>query len=92
MKEQTTTANIAPVKTTAPARHGYRNEENWEGGSSRHEDPPLGHWQLKGRQPYANRPTEEASAPGASEEYAAGNRGERSGRTLDQLDRVKTLP
>lgn len=92
MKEQTTTPAIAPVKTAAPARHGYRNEVNWEGGSSRHEDPPLGHWQLKGRQPYGNRATQEAPGAGASEEYAAGNRGERSGRSLDQLERVKTRP
>ena len=80
MKEQTTTATIAPVKTTAPARQGSRNDVNWEGGARRHEDPPRGHWQLTGRLPYANRPTEDASAPGASEEYAAGTRGVRSGR------------
>lgn len=86
MKDQQTSA----VKTPSPAahaRHGYRNEVNWEGGSGRHEDPPMGHAWLQGRQPYGNQ----AQVPGATagEDYPAGNRAERSGRNLDQLERAK---
>jgi hypothetical protein len=90
--EQTTGAKAPAHKEVAQARHGYRNEVNWEGGSGRHEDPPLGHWQLKGRQPYSNQPPEETASPAASEEYAEGNRAERSGRNLDQFERVKRRP
>ena len=91
MKEQTSAANATPP-TAAQARHGYRNEVNWESGSGRQEDPPLGHWQLKGRQPYGNRAAEDTTTPAASEDYAVGNRAERSGRHQDQLERVKRKP
>ena len=53
------------------ARHGYRNELNWEGGS--------------GRQPYANQGRRETPSPGAAAEVAAGNRGDRSAENLDQV-------
>lgn len=57
------------------ARHGYRNEVTWEGGS--------------GRQPYTNqRPG--APSPGAAQEPVEGNRGDRSGVTQDQFDQVKS--
>lgn len=59
------------------ARHGARSEVNWEGGS--------------GRQPYGNQGTEEGAAPNSGE-APAGDRGERSGRNLDQLDRAKGKP
>ena len=60
-----------PIK----ARHGYRNEVNWEGGS--------------GRQPYSNQGRGKPS-PSAAQEVPEGNRAERSGTNLDQLERVKT--
>ena len=72
--------------TAGQARHGYRNEVNWEGGSSRMGIPPM-----KGRQPYGNRKAQESS-PAAGEEYLAGDRAERSGQNQDQLERVKSKP
>lgn len=62
----------------AQARHGYRNEVTWEGGS--------------GRQSYSNQGHEETPSPAAGEESADGNRRERSGRTLEQLEQVKRKP
>ena len=59
------------------ARHGPRSEVTWEGGS--------------GRQPYGNQGQEEAAAPNAGE-AAEGDRGERSGRNLDQLEQAKRKP
>lgn len=60
------------------ARHGPRSEVNWEGGS--------------GRQPYANQGPEEAAAPELGDHVAEGDRGELSGRNLDQLEKVKRKP
>ena len=61
------------------ARHGARSEITWEGGS--------------GRQPYSNRGKEEAAEPNApDDEVAEGNRGDRSGRNIDQLDEAKRKP
>jgi hypothetical protein len=57
------------------ARHGYRNEVNWEGGS--------------GRQPYSNQGTRETPSPGAASEVAEGNRGARSAENLDQMDEAR---
>ena len=57
------------------AGHGYRNEVNWGTG--------------EGRQPYANRGSEEAEPPNLGDEVEAGDRGEHSGRALDDLDAVK---
>lgn len=94
VKEQTTTAGKEPAGSSAGlARHGYRNEVNWEGGSSRHEDPPLGHhFHVKGRQPYGNQGAQETPGSAASDEFPAGNRAERSGQNLDQLERAKRRP
>jgi hypothetical protein len=63
--------------TAGQARHGYRNDVNWEGGS--------------GRQPYGNQGRRETPSPAAGEE-AEGNRRERSGRTQEQLEQVKRKP
>ena len=63
---------------SAPAKHGYRNEVNWEGGS--------------GRQPYGNQGSRSKPVPSAAEEVPEGNRAERSGRTQEQLERLKTKP
>ncbi|CAA9442652.1 MAG: hypothetical protein AVDCRST_MAG51-3410 [uncultured Ramlibacter sp.] len=60
------------------ARHGYRNEVNWEGGS--------------GRQPYSNQGRREKPSPAAGEEFPQGNRAGQSGQNLDQLERVKQKP
>lgn len=59
------------------ARHGYRNEVSWDGG--------------KGRQPYANQGSEE-QATDAAPEAEGGNRGDASGRNLDQLEDVSGKP
>lgn len=74
MKEQTPTSPADADR----ARHGYRNDVNWEGGS--------------GRQPYGNQGTRQMPAPAAGHEVAEGNRGSRSGNTLEQLERAKRKP
>jgi hypothetical protein len=58
------------------AQHGYQNEVNWEGGKG---------------QPYANQGSEE-QGPAAARETEAGNRGEASGRNLEQLEQLKKKP
>ena len=60
------------------ASHGPRNEVSWDGGS--------------GRQPYANQGGEEAGEPEGGDEFAEGDRGELSGRNLEQLEQVKKMP
>jgi hypothetical protein len=58
------------------ARHGPRSEVTWEGGS--------------GRQPYANQGPQEAAEPSSpDDEVPEGNRGERSGRNLEQLEQAR---
>ena len=59
------------------AKHGYRNEVSWDGG--------------KGRQPYTNQGSVEQGTD-AYPEAEAGNRGDASGRNLDQLEDVKGKP
>ena len=59
------------------AAHGPQTEVTWDDG--------------KGRQPYANQGAQEESSGGAAEEEA-GNRGDASGRNLDQLEQVRTRP
>ena len=58
------------------AQHGASTEVTWEDG--------------KGRQPYANQ--EQDLGPAAAGEAEAGNRGDASGRNLEQLDEVKRKP
>lgn len=61
------------------AKHGARSEVTWEGGS--------------GRQPYSNRGQEEAAEPNApDDEVPEGDRGDRSGRNVDQLAEAKRKP
>jgi hypothetical protein len=60
------------------ARHGARSEVNWEGGSGRH--------------PYSNRGTEESESPADTTDFAEGDRGELSGRNLQQLEKAKRKP
>lgn len=59
------------------ALHGDSTEVTWDGG--------------QGRQPYANQGAEE-QGPATGTEAEAGNRGERSGRNLEQLEQVKGVP
>lgn len=59
------------------ARHGPRSEVNWEGGS--------------GRQPYANQGPEETTESD-NHEVAEGDRGESSGRNIEQLDEARRKP
>lgn len=61
------------------AEHGAPSEVTWEGGA--------------GRQPYANQGSREAQEPNApDDEVSEGDRGELSGRNLQQLEQVKKLP
>lgn len=77
------------------ARHGYRNEVNWEGGSGRQAQPPLGHSRethATGRQPYSNQGSKETPGTAGPVDVPEGNRGQRSGNALDQLESAKTRP
>jgi hypothetical protein len=60
------------------AEHGGRTELTWNEG--------------EGRQPYANQGDEEAGPAGGGDEFTAGDRGDLSGRTKEQLEQVKKLP
>ncbi len=77
MKDQTTPAE-EPQTTAGQARHGYRNEVNWEGGS--------------GRQPYSNQGRREMPSPAAGEAFVGGNPARPSGQNQAHLERVKTKP
>ena len=68
-----------PLQGDAPkAEHGSRTEVNWDGG--------------KGRQPYSNQGDKESGPPACGDEFEAGDRGEASGRNLDQLEQAKGTP
>ena len=73
-------SNDAPGKDPKDeqAEHGWRNEVSWDEGA--------------GRQPYANQGPEEAGETGGGDEFSEGDRGELSGRNLEQLDQVKQKP
>ena len=59
------------------AEHGPKSEVTWNDG--------------KGRQPYANQGAEEEPSSAYAEEEA-GNRGDASGRNLEQLEQVRGEP
>lgn len=59
------------------ARHGGRTEVNWDGG--------------RGRQPYANQGEVERES-GAAGDFEAGDRGDASGRNLEQAEQVRRKP
>lgn len=59
------------------AQHGTPSEVSWGDG--------------KGRQPYANRGPVEGE-PSAAPEAESGDRGELSGRNLEQLEQVRKKP
>ncbi len=89
MEEQKAPAARQPDEPVR-ARHGYRNEVNWEGGSGRGDMPSGNPSRFSGRQPYGNQGPVET--PSSGEEYAGGNRRERSGRTLEHLEQAKGTP
>lgn len=60
------------------AEHGAPSEVTWESGA--------------GRQPYANKGDVEGGESKDGGEFAEGNRGELSGRNLEQLEQVKKKP
>jgi hypothetical protein len=61
------------------ADHGARSEVTWDGGA--------------GRQPYANQGPREGDEPSAADdEVPEGDRGELSGRNLEQLAEAKKMP
>lgn len=90
MKEQNPPGERQPEAVRA--RHGYRNEVNWEGGSGRQDMPSGNPPRWAGRQPYANQGPMEAPSPAAGLEYPVGNRTQRSGRNLEQLEQAKGKP
>jgi len=61
----------------AKAGHGARNEVSWKHG--------------EGRQPYANQGAEEGD-PATGDEFSEGDRGDLSGRNLEQLEQAKKKP
>ncbi|HEX9721492.1 MAG TPA: hypothetical protein VGA59_17375 [Ramlibacter sp.] len=67
----------AKMPKTPRAEHGTPTEVSWGDGT--------------GRQPYANRGPEEAEQTTGGE-ASAGDRGELSGRNLEQLEQVRKKP
>jgi hypothetical protein len=61
----------------AKAEHGSQSEVTWDGG--------------EGHQPYANQGAQEAG-PSTGSAFAEGDRGDMSGRNLEQLEQVKKKP
>ena len=59
------------------AEHGAPSEVSWDSGA--------------GRQPYANQGKEEAPPSGGGE-FSEGDRGELSGRNLEQLEEARKMP
>lgn len=62
----------------AKAEHGARSDVNWDDG--------------RGSEPYANQDGAKEEDPAAGDEFSEGDRGELSGRNLEQLDAVKKKP
>ena len=60
------------------AEHGYRNEVSWDGG--------------KGYQPYTNQEDVANGGNDAMPQVEGGDRGDVSGRNLEQLEAVKQKP
>jgi hypothetical protein len=74
-------SNDAPGESppeSGKAEHGTPSEVSWDDGA--------------GRQPYANQGPQEAEETGGGDEFSEGDRGELSGRNLDQLEQVKKMP
>jgi hypothetical protein len=73
-------SNKSPGKDPEKARgeHGARSEVNWDGG--------------EGRQPYENQEPDVEDDAGGRNAAGEGDRGELSGRNLEQLEQVKKKP
>jgi hypothetical protein len=69
---------MTTTNETPKADHGYRNEVSWDEG--------------KGRQPYQNQGHKEEGPPNGGDEFEAGDRGDLSGRNLDQMEQAKGTP
>jgi hypothetical protein len=69
---------MTQAKPDPKADHGYRNEVSWDAG--------------KGRQPYQNQGAKEEGPPNGGDEFEAGDRGDLSGRNLDQQEQAKGTP
>jgi len=67
-----------PDQEPPKAQHGPRSEVVWKGGT--------------GRQPYGNQDAEQPADPSAAPEVPEGNRGEASGRNLEQSNKSKGKP
>ena len=63
---------------SVPAEHGAPSEVNWDSGA--------------GRQPYANREDSAGGPPHGGGEFGEGDRGELSGRNLEQLEEARKKP
>ena len=73
-----TKKNPGESSEAGKASHGSPSEVTWDNGA--------------GRQPYANQGSEDTEDPAAAGEFAEGDRGELSGRNLEQLEQVKKKP
>ena len=69
---------VMPAEDPAHAAHGAASEVSWPSG--------------RGRQPYTNQGKEETHGTSTARESSEGDRAERSGRNLDQLEAVKRKP
>lgn len=66
------------TKKMPRAGHGLPSEVSWNGGA--------------GRQPYANQGPREAGPATGSDGFSGGDRGEMSGRNLEQMEQVRKKP
>lgn len=73
-------SNTSPEKRPAAgkAEHGPSSEVTWDHGT--------------GREPYANQGTQEGGEPQGGDEFSEGDRGELSGRNLEQLEQARKKP
>lgn len=80
MNDRKSDAGKAPGKgpEEVKALHGVPSEVTWNGGA--------------GRQPCANQGEQESDEPSGGDEFAEGDRGELSGRNLEQLEQVRKKP
>jgi hypothetical protein len=68
----------SPRDPRPKANHGSPSEVSWDGG--------------RGRQPYQNQGGQEQGPPNGGDEFEAGDRGEHSGRNLEQMEQAKGTP
>jgi hypothetical protein len=66
------------IPRAGKAEHGTPSEVTWDNGT--------------GRQPYSNQGLAEGAQPNGGDEFSEGDRGELSGRNLEQLEEAKKKP